>query len=241
MLRGILRALGLSQEAVDDIIDYIVGFLSGDNGKEADKPEFPYQLHNDFLSAAEQSFYLVLRSVVADRALICAKVSLGDLFTAKVSDQSQYRTYTNKIDRKHVDFLLCDLQTAKPLVGIELDDRSHQRADRQARDKFVNGVFAAARLPLIRVPVRRGYQVSELVALFSPYLPTLSAREVQPVVSKITSPVAATTPAASAVPKCPKCGGEMVLRTAKSGANAGNQFWGCSNYPQCKSMLKYEG
>src|SRR4030042_1834304 len=32
---------------------------------------------------------------------------------------------------------------------------------------------------------------------------------------------------------CPKCGGEMVLRTAKKGPNPGQNFWGCSNYPKC--------
>jgi restriction system protein len=29
----------------------------------------------------------------------------------------------------------------------------------------------------------------------------------------------------------------MVLRTAKTGKNAGQQFWGCSNYPDCKAVL----
>lgn len=32
---------------------------------------------------------------------------------------------------------------------------------------------------------------------------------------------------------CPKCGAAMKLRTAKQGANAGSQFWGCSRYPAC--------
>jgi len=32
---------------------------------------------------------------------------------------------------------------------------------------------------------------------------------------------------------CPKCGKVLVLRTAKKGANVGNQFWGCSGYPKC--------
>ncbi|MDY0134351.1 MAG: NERD domain-containing protein [Atribacterota bacterium] len=36
--------------------------------------------------------------------------------------------------------------------------------------------------------------------------------------------------------KCPKCGSPMVLRTAKQGANAGRQFWGCSTFPKCKVM-----
>jgi restriction system protein len=35
---------------------------------------------------------------------------------------------------------------------------------------------------------------------------------------------------------CPKCGKPMVLRTAKTGKNAGHQFWGCSGYPDCKGV-----
>jgi restriction system protein len=35
---------------------------------------------------------------------------------------------------------------------------------------------------------------------------------------------------------CPRCGSQMVLRTARQGPNAGNQFWGCSEYPRCKAV-----
>lgn len=38
---------------------------------------------------------------------------------------------------------------------------------------------------------------------------------------------------ATKVPACPHCGAKMALRTARTGANAGEQFWGCSNYPKC--------
>ncbi len=34
-------------------------------------------------------------------------------------------------------------------------------------------------------------------------------------------------------PSCPRCGKLMVVRTARQGANAGSQFWGCSAYPEC--------
>lgn len=40
------------------------------------------------------------------------------------------------------------------------------------------------------------------------------------------------------IPPCPHCGHSMVLRTAKSGKNAGRQFWGCSAYPNCKGTLE---
>ena len=35
-------------------------------------------------------------------------------------------------------------------------------------------------------------------------------------------------------PKCPQCDSHMALRTAKSGKKAGQQFWGCTKYPDCK-------
>jgi four helix bundle suffix protein len=38
----------------------------------------------------------------------------------------------------------------------------------------------------------------------------------------------------SSFPPCPQCGKPMVLRTAKTGQNAGKQFLGCSGYPDCK-------
>lgn len=38
----------------------------------------------------------------------------------------------------------------------------------------------------------------------------------------------------SAERKCPKCGNALIIRKAKRGANAGKEFWGCSEYPKCK-------
>jgi hypothetical protein len=35
-------------------------------------------------------------------------------------------------------------------------------------------------------------------------------------------------------PKCPKCGAPMVKRTSKT---TGNEFWGCSRYPECKGII----
>jgi len=32
------------------------------------------------------------------------------------------------------------------------------------------------------------------------------------------------------MPTCPRCGGQLRLRTARRGPNAGNQFYGCSNW-----------
>jgi len=55
-------------------------------------------------------------------------------------------------------------------------------------------------------------------------------------------PATAPTAPASMTPlspiQCPKCGSDMVLRTARKGLNAGNQFWGCATYPTCRGVVK---
>ena len=41
--------------------------------------------------------------------------------------------------------------------------------------------------------------------------------------------------------KCPNCGkGELVLRNAKKGKNKGEDFYGCSNFPKCKTIISKE-
>lgn len=231
LLRSILKTLGLSSEATDDIVERIVDFLTFSDEKSKNQLEYPYHIRNDFLSPAEHSFFLVLKHVVSDKAMICPKVSLSDLFYVKSDDPSKFRTYTNKIDRKHVDFLLCDPKTLQPLVGIELDDKSHQQSSRQARDEFVQKVYEAAKLPLVRFPVRRSYSISELNSVLHPYIEPNEAD---------TQPQSVVAEQQSTNPLCPQCGGEMVLRTAKRGANQGEKFWGCPNYPQCRGTRKYE-
>jgi restriction system protein len=36
--------------------------------------------------------------------------------------------------------------------------------------------------------------------------------------------------------QCPRCGGTLALRTAHNGEHAGQQFWGCSNFPKCRYL-----
>ncbi|CAL9438038.1 protein DpdE [Streptomyces sp. enrichment culture] len=40
---------------------------------------------------------------------------------------------------------------------------------------------------------------------------------------------------------CPRCGAKMVLQFASRGSNAGNCFWGCSRFPQCRGSRAIDG
>jgi restriction system protein len=37
--------------------------------------------------------------------------------------------------------------------------------------------------------------------------------------------------------QCQKCGREMILRETKNGENQGRKFWGCSQFPACRSVV----
>lgn len=54
--------------------------------------------------------------------------------------------------------------------SFALDDNSHQRADRQECDAFVDEVFNAAGLPLAHIPVRRVYRTQDIIEQIAPYL-----------------------------------------------------------------------
>jgi hypothetical protein len=48
------------------------------------------------------------------------------------------------------------------------------------------------------------------------------------------APGSAGAAAAQTAPVCPKCGGTLIVRRAKRGANAGGTFWACPGYPNCR-------
>ena len=41
-------------------------------------------------------------------------------------------------------------------------------------------------------------------------------------------------------PTCPRCDGDMVKRVSKKGKNAGQEFWGCKNFPKCRGSIPIE-
>jgi hypothetical protein len=130
---------------------------SGESGNGSD-----YELRVLF-SPAERSFLGALENSLPDGVGLLAKVRLGDVFKPRKGLSPSLRTRANnRLNQKHVDFLLVKTNDVSPLAGVELDDSSHQRDDRMTRDKFVDEVFAACKLPLIHVMAKSSYNTSEL-------------------------------------------------------------------------------
>jgi very-short-patch-repair endonuclease len=123
--------------------------------KSGDLDSYPYKLTRSLLTASEKAFYAALLLAAGRRYVVFAKVRFADL----CQDLNRWTDVAafNRVSSKHVDFVLCDARTFRPVLAVELDDRSHLRADRRDRDALKDQVFQTMGLGVYRQWVRRSY------------------------------------------------------------------------------------
>jgi len=145
----------------------VAGLLKAKFGGFASSPGAlnAYELRKSVFTPAERSFAGVLDGALPEGLTWFGKVRLGDIFvTRKGLTRSESATARNRIDRKHIDFLLVRSSDLAPMAGVELDDSSHEAADRKQRDAFVDDLFHSCELPILHVPAQAAYSQTELRA-----------------------------------------------------------------------------
>lgn len=123
---------------------------------------YNYQRKSCFMTESEQDFFTILESVIGDRLYIFPQVNLTTILKETNKDKNR-QAARNHINRKSVDFVLCDKKYIAPLLAIELDGNSHEREDREERDEEVERIFANAKFPLLRIPRQVNYDPNELI------------------------------------------------------------------------------
>lgn len=195
-------------------------------GSAADLINYPYQSSGVLFTPAERSFYGVLEQAVGENAKVLGKVRVADVITPRKGlSRSEWQKAFNKISAKHFDYVLCKNSDLSIICAIELDDSSHNSKNRQQRDEFLKGVCEAASVPLIQIPAKAGYVVSNIKELLAPHL-EINENSVQVSVAQDTT----------REKSCPRCSSPLVMRVANKGTNAGKQFLACSAYPKCKHV-----
>jgi very-short-patch-repair endonuclease len=248
------------------VVIAIVAVIAAQKGRlPSSAPEEPaFDACKELFTPAERSFYGVLEQALAGEFKVFGKVRLGDLVQpARGLSQSVRTRSRNRIQQKHVDFVLCRPDNLEVAGVVELDDASHGRKDRADRDDFVDQALASAGVPVLHVPARKAYAVAEVRAKLAesfalkpaaaeaakapealavaaePEKPSVQVPVAQPqVTAEVAQPAAGPPVAASpAAPVCPACSSEMVKRQARKGQYAGKWFWACSGYPGCRKIV----
>lgn len=109
------------------------------------------------LSKAEEKFFFALLKAMGDEFHIWGKIRLADIIKPDATTREEYFRAFNRIKAKHVDFALIDKDTLDIICAIELDDKSHNREDRMARDEFVDAALRAVGIPILHFKVRSFY------------------------------------------------------------------------------------
>lgn len=114
----------------------------------------PYVSRRHLLTPGERRFHHQgLYPAVSQRYVISLKVRLADVITVDDWESPAGR----KISQKHIDFVLVTPRTTRIVAVVELNDASHEEADRTQRDEFLTQALQAAGIPLITFPIYRTY------------------------------------------------------------------------------------
>ncbi|QUI24845.1 DUF2726 domain-containing protein [Vallitalea pronyensis] len=111
---------------------------------------------DSLVSKAELNFYRILNNICNELdCILFSKVRVADI--VKVRSIENRQSYFNRIKSKHIDFVLCDKISLKPILCIELDDKSHNNAKRIARDKFVDEIINIVGFKIIHMRCSYSY------------------------------------------------------------------------------------
>jgi hypothetical protein len=103
----------------------------------------------NLLSDRENSLYQCLLSLYPDHKIF-VQVALSQLIDV-TEDHPARQSIRNRFSQLVADFVLCRSNLSVVAV-IELDDRSHERADRKDADARKNKALADAGIRLVRIP-----------------------------------------------------------------------------------------
>ena len=135
------------------------------SGKSKEAVSYPYVPAESLFTKHEQAFLRVLEQAAGDYRVF-GKVRVADVVEVRKGlSKSEWQRAFNRISQKHIDFVLCYPQNLSVWCAVELDNASHKKVDRRARDTTLEKIFAAAGVPLVRVPSRHTYDVAEIRAL----------------------------------------------------------------------------
>lgn len=151
------------------IIKLTANYIKALNSGTKKPNQYKYMRKQFIMTMSEKRFYEALQEAIGTAYMIYPQAHFDLFLDHKVKGQN-WRGALSTIQRKSVDFLICSRHYYSPLVAIELDDSSHLREDRAARDEKVEEICKSAGMPLVRFKATNQYSPNELLEKLAPYL-----------------------------------------------------------------------
>ena len=113
------------------------------------------------MTDGEQGLWEPLHLAIEGKYALFAKVRLADVIECPRGRRDERRWF-RKIGSYHVDFVVCESRSTRPLLVIELDDRRHRERIRRERDQFKDRALQSAGVPIYRIRAQQAYDPIEL-------------------------------------------------------------------------------
>ena len=125
---------------------------SNSNNKTATTEVFTYEAKQHLISPNEQKYYEAIRKCLSSNYHVFPQINL-----ATIINKTDGTPFHNELFR-NVDFLITDTDY-KPLICIEINDKTHNNPKRRYRDAKVKTICEEAGIPLITFWTSYGVQL----------------------------------------------------------------------------------
>ncbi len=134
-------------------------------------PDIPYlyKLRKRLISANEQNYFTAIQAALPPEYHVYPQINL-----AAVIERTDHARFCNELFR-NVDFMVTD-GNYTPKIAVEINDQTHQSADRRERDKKVRQICEEAGLPLVTLWTSYGVQPDYIQKRLTEALETPPAR-----------------------------------------------------------------
>lgn len=137
-----------------------------DNEPEKSRLAYKYQGKTHIMTKREEKFFLLLCDIFRDKCYIIPQVHLSALLEHRIRGQSWKGAFSH-INGKSVDYVLLRSRDLSVLCTVELDDSTHDKAERMERDREVGWMLGLADIPLVRLRTPEDMSKQEIVDAFA--------------------------------------------------------------------------
>ena len=125
-----------------------------------------YQAKNDFMTDCEKQFFCAIKEIIPSDYVVQPQINL-----ATIVYKANHAKYRNELFR-NIDFGIFDRNYRLHLL-IEINDRTHEQADRRNRDHKVKEICAEAGIPLVTFWTSYGINIQYMRSIIGQYIPVL--------------------------------------------------------------------
>lgn len=130
--------------------------LPGDDAKRPEDGKFPFVSREQVLDEKQAAMYRMLDRELGREFEVLAKVRVADIVDMKKRTERK-EFYAKLIRPRSVDFLLCERQTLRPVLAMQLI----LEKDRDEHELTAD-IFKAAGIPYVPMPAKKAIAPSEL-------------------------------------------------------------------------------